>query len=160
MSQLIVGFSGGYGLCSVRCLIPSPGHVQKLGHDLVPAGEIFGEGGDVTPPVLCQVIRSHEPTEADRALERLLPRVDLSVTAEFVGAGEALAAVFPGTVVRAFATVSSPMCSQMALLLVALAAAGLGTLVRPRAPGWSRRARQFLGRLIRTHRVSRSPDAS
>ena len=87
----------------------------------------------MSPRVLRQMIGSHKPPHANWTLEGLLASVDLSVAAELVGAGEPLAAIFPSAVIRALPAVRAQMRCEMGLLFVGLAAAGLGTLVRPEA---------------------------
>ena len=89
----------------------------------------------MTSRVLRQMVGAHEAAEANRTLKGLLAGVDLSVAAELVGAGEAFAAVFPSTVVRALPAVCPQMCGQVRLLFVGLAAAGLRALMRPQGPG-------------------------
>lgn len=103
----------------------------------MPAGQILWQRVNVTPRVLRQVVGSHETAEANRTLKGLLACVDLSVAAELVGAGKTLAAVFPSTVVGSLTAVRPQMRGQMRLLLVGLAAAWLGALMRPQAPGKS-----------------------
>lgn len=104
----------------------------------MPARQILWQGVNVTSRVLRQVIGAHEAAEANRTLKGLLAGVDLSVAAELVGAGEAFAAVFPSTVVRALPAVRPQMCGQVRLLFVGLAAAWLRALMRPQGPGKSR----------------------